>query len=57
MNQCMEKMGMAPFGPKKNGGPPNRMARRNYEEIIKGAGIHNFSIQQSDDGMWIRMWK
>jgi len=38
-------------------GPPERMMRRNYDEIMERTGIFTFLIDKGDDGLWIQMWK
>ena len=54
-----EKMGQAlPVKRRKGDGPPRgRMAHRNYDEILKTAGITNYKINRGDDGMWIQIWR
>ena len=38
-------------------GPPRRMMKRNYDEIMEQTGIPHFLIDKGDDGVWIQMWK
>lgn len=53
-----KEMGLAPSGSRKRkGGPPERMAGRDYDAVMQQAGIRSYEIQRGDDGMWIRMWK
>jgi SAM-dependent methyltransferase len=57
-----KELGMEPqFGPKpgkdsKDRGP-GKIPQRNYEEILKEAGVTKYSINRGDDGMWIQMQK
>jgi hypothetical protein len=36
---------------------PGKFPGRNYNEILKSAGITRGSVTTGDDGMWIQMWK
>jgi SAM-dependent methyltransferase len=36
---------------------PGRLARHNYDEILKTTDIPKYSINRGDDGMWIQLWK
>jgi SAM-dependent methyltransferase len=36
---------------------PGGIPQRDYEAILKGTGIKNYSITRGDDGIWIQMWK
>jgi len=38
-------------------GPPRRMMKRDYNEILQKTGIPFFSVTKGDDGMWIQMEK
>jgi ubiquinone/menaquinone biosynthesis C-methylase UbiE len=42
---------------KRRDGPPNRMMKRDYNDILQQSGIPHFSVTRGDDGMWIQMWK
>jgi len=48
-------------GPKPDKGHtdkgPGKFPQRNYEEILKEAGVTKYSINRGDDGMWIQMSK
>ncbi len=48
---------LPPEDGKRRKGPPRRMMKRNYDEIMERTGISSFSIDKGDDGLWIRMWK
>lgn len=36
---------------------PGKFPQRNYEEILKNAGITKYSLNRGDDGMWIQVRK
>ena len=38
-------------------GPPRRMMKRDYNEILQKTGIPFFNVTKGDDGMWIQMRK
>jgi ubiquinone/menaquinone biosynthesis C-methylase UbiE len=52
-----KELGMeSPDRPKADKGPRN-IPSRDYDEILKSAGITKCSMNRGDDGMWIQMWK
>lgn len=58
----MKELGKAsPDKPKPDKGHidkgPGKFPQRNYEEILKEAGVTKYSINRGDDGMWIQMSK
>jgi SAM-dependent methyltransferase len=46
-----------PKNRKHRDGPPGRMMKRDFNAILRKAGIPHFSVTKGDDGMWIQMWK
>lgn len=38
-------------------GVPRRMMNRDFNEIMRQAGIARFTVSKGDDGLWIRVWK
>jgi len=49
-----KELGLNPQSRPKGSGPV-KMAQRNYDEILKKAGIKKYSVNTGDDGMWIQM--
>lgn len=54
----MKARGIAPAKDRRHRkGPPKRMMKRDYNEILQKTGIPFFSVTKGDDGMWIQMGK
>ena len=54
--QALAKDKMAALGIEWPQGP-NRLPQRNYDPILRSAGIPTYVAARGDDGMWIQMWK
>lgn len=62
IKEKMAKLGMKwPEGPrtgKTSGkGGPGHLPERDYDAILKSAGIPTYKATRGDDGMWIQIWK
>jgi ubiquinone/menaquinone biosynthesis C-methylase UbiE len=62
IKEKMDRLGIEwPEGPgpgKTSGkGGPWHLPERDYDPILKSAGIPTYEARRGDDGMWIQMWK